>query len=513
MNSRYCNGIRSVIAAVFHQFTLYPLFMMSNIIPFMISYLYHIDKESSKDNTSSITQDDGYFIHPIMSLSMSICCFFGGVVEHYLGPKLVILFGGISIALGDFLFNFSKNLILDFFINIFFGVGFGIAMTAAVKNATKYFPKKRGFINALAGGLGGNLGSSFFNLVIKLFVAKGDFPRTDNNDMYVISTAENYKIFFYIHGFLVLGVAIVSSFLLVTFNDKNNKDLDSKQNLIDENDEPTVKGNEDKEEKDKKEDNEQKEEKEEKEKIKNSDYDNKEEKELKNKNYKKGFKQIFKNYQIYIILLIFLFTSFLQGFIFTVGFNYGTMTHNDNGENKISPDEMSIIFTLNSLISSAMGPVFGLIYDKIGFKYAIVIIDILSAINGITISFTVKAGVYFYAVSIILNGCLNSGAFSMIFPHVSKIFGFNYAGELYGFVVLSTGVSCMISSSIYYTLSHFSEKKSDYSYSIIFITGAICNIIAGILAFFVKFKTFEFSKINNNESGNDDTNDKNDKLI
>ena len=507
MNSRYCNGIRSVIAAVLHQFTLYPLFMMSNIIPFMISYLYHIDKESSKDNISSITQDDGYFIHPIMSLSMSICCFFGGVVEHYLGPKLVILFGGISIALGDFLFNFSKNLILDFFINIFFGIGFGIAMTAAVKNATKYFPKKRGFINALAGGLGGNLGSSFFNLVIKLFVAKGDFPRSDDNDMYVKSTAENYKIFFYIHGFLVIGVAIISSFLLVTFNDKDNntEDIDNEQNLIGENDEPK--------QKEEKEENGEKENIEEKEENKDIDYENKEEKKLKNKRYKRGFKQIFKNYQIYIILLIFLFTSFLQGFIFTVGFNYGTMAHNDNEENKISPDEISIIFTLNSLVSSLMGPFFGLIYDKIGFKYTIIIIDILSAINGISISFTVRAGVYFYAVSIILNGCLNSGAFSMIFPNVSKIYGFNYAGELYGFVVLSTGVSSMISSSIYYTLSHFSEKKSDKAYLIIFITGAVCNIVAGILSLFVKNKKFEFSDNDNDINKNEDTIDKNDKLF
>ena len=58
MNSKFCNGIRSVIAAVLHQFTLYPLFMMSNIIPFMISYLYHIDKESSEDNTSSELSSD-----------------------------------------------------------------------------------------------------------------------------------------------------------------------------------------------------------------------------------------------------------------------------------------------------------------------------------------------------------------------------------------------------------------------------------------------------------------------
>ena len=189
------------------------------------------------------------------------------------------------------------------------------------------------------------------------------------------------------------------------------------------------------------------------------------------------------------------------------------MLHNDNEENKISPDEISIIFTLNSLVSSLMGPFFGLIYDKIGFKYTIIIIDILSAINGISISFTVRAGVYFYAVSIILNGCLNSGAFSMIFPNVSKIFGFNYAGELYGFVVLSTGVSSMISSSIYYTLSQFSEKKSDKAYLIIFITGAVCNIVAGILSLFVKNKKFEFSENDNDINKNEDTIDKNDKLF
>ena len=167
MVSFFTNGILSLISAILHQFSLYPLFMMSNIVPFMISYLYHVQKESSPDKKSSLTQDDGYFIHPIMELSMSICCFFGGMVEHYLGPRLVILLGAISISLGDFLFIVSKNLFLDFFINIFFGIGFAIAMTAAVKNASKYFPNKRGLITALASGFGGNLGSSFFNLIMK----------------------------------------------------------------------------------------------------------------------------------------------------------------------------------------------------------------------------------------------------------------------------------------------------------------------------------------------------------
>ena len=189
-------GISSIFSAILQQFSLFPLFMMSNIIPFMISYLYHLEKESSPDHSSSIRQRDGYFIHPFMSLFMSIFCFFGGIIGHFLGSRLVILLGGILLALGDLLFIISENLILDFFINIFFGIGFAISMTASVKNACKYFPKKRGLINALAGGFGGNLGSSTFNLIIKLFVSKGDFPRANDNNMYIKSTAEIIKYFF-----------------------------------------------------------------------------------------------------------------------------------------------------------------------------------------------------------------------------------------------------------------------------------------------------------------------------
>ena len=119
-------GISSTLSAILQQFSLFPLFMMSNIIPFMISYLYHLEKDSSSDNTSSIRQRDGYFIHPFMSLFMSIFCFFGGIIGHFMGSRMVILLGGIFIALGDMLFVISQNLILDFFINIFFGIGFAI---------------------------------------------------------------------------------------------------------------------------------------------------------------------------------------------------------------------------------------------------------------------------------------------------------------------------------------------------------------------------------------------------
>ena len=548
MPSKLCNGIRSVIAAFLHQFSLYPLFMLSNIIPFMISYLYHLDKESSPNKTSNITQEDGYFIHPIMCLCMSLCAFFGGVVEHYVGPKYAIIIGGVSLALGDTLFIFSKSLIFDYCINIFFGIGFGISITAGTKNATKYFPKKRGLITSLVAVLGGNLGSSFFNLIIKLFVSKGDYPKSDDNNMYQKSTAENYKIFLCIHGGVALSFSIIVALLLVNFdvNEKNN--IEFEQDLLGENS-PLEKTEEEKQGINEKEENKNteknkniKENKEindnkinddeeinnneingdeeeinDKEEADKNDIDNnnnqienKNSNKLKNLEYKKGLKEIFKHFKIYLIFFIYLLTVFLQGFTYTVGFNFGTMPHNDDSSKKksrISPDNMSLIFMLSSLISGVMGPITGLIYDKIHFRAVMIIIDILSCANGVLINYTVKWGVYFYGISIILNGYLNSSAFSLLLPHVSKVFGFEYAGELYGFVSLSTGISNMTSSSIYYIVSHFSDKKNDKNYFYIFIAGASCCFIAAVLAFFDKEKKFKFNKdVNENENDEDKIN-------
>ena len=348
---------------------------------------------------------------------------------------------------------------------LLFGIGFAIAMTAAVKNASKYYPSKAGLINALAGGFGGNLGSSFFNLVIKFFVSKGDFPNNQDNNMYKKTTAENYKIFFYIHGGVVLGISIISALLLVPYeeNKKTSETIENKsENLVKEVD-----------------------------KVENN-----------NENYKSGLKIILTHSRIYLLLFIFLFTSFLQGFIFTVGFNYGTMAHGDDIQSEIGGDEMSIIFMLTSLISSFMGPLFGFIYDKIGFKITLILIDGISILNGLLISLTVRWGVAFYGISIILNGCLNGGAFSMIFPYVGKIYGFNYAGELYGFVVLSTGISSIASASIYYVMSQFSSDKSnnDGTYLIIFICGAVLNLMAIILTFFESNEPFDFNHNNQNDN-------------
>ena len=42
-----------------------------------------------------------------------------------------------------------------------------------------------------------------------------------------------------------------------------------------------------------------------------------------------------------------------------------------------------------------MGPLFGFIYDKIGFKITLILIDGISIVNGLLISLTVRWGYSF----------------------------------------------------------------------------------------------------------------------
>ena len=169
---------------------------------------------------------------------------------------------------------------------------------------------------------------------------------------------------------------------------------------------------------------------------------------------------------------------------------------NMDDSKKIGPDAMSIIFMLMSLVSCFFGPMFGAIYDKLSFKKTMILLNIISVINGSLIFVTVRLGVIFYGISIILNGCLNSGAFSMIFPYVSKIFGFQYAGELYGIVVLSVGISSILSSSIYYIISKVIKTENDISYFFIFCVGIIFNIVSIVMTYYEKDEQFSFYRVN-----------------
>ena len=424
-------GIFSVVGALFHQFTLFSLFAFSNLCP-----LLYQEKKPPNSKDSAVQ----FFLSPLETIYMCIFCFFGGAVDRNLGTHFTVILGCLSICLADFFLIISKNFALDFFFIIFYGIGFGISMTSAVGNACRYFPKNRGFINAICGGIGGNLGSALCNFMIGIY--------KNNYRQYLV-----FHIIYMIVG-TILAVGFITTFKESAMDHPLTNESDSKTERLTNSLEVEETIND------------------------NSDIPTatqiatigEQQAEL---------EVILKHWRIYYILLIFFCTCFVQGFIMTVGFNFGTKTV-EKVEIMKKPSKMSIIFIIMNVICCITAPIWGFIYDKLEFQKTLMLVNCLSMLNSILINVTSK-NIISYAFSIIFNGSLNTGSFTMIYPHVSKVFGFKYAGEMYGVVVLSTGISSLIASLL---LNVFGIRKNYNSCFNVFYIGSGLNLIGILLAFY-----------------------------
>ena len=437
-------GIFSVVGAAFHQFTLFSLFAFSNIC-----------KKLEKDDSKNINKLHGanetliFFLSPICSIYMCIFCFFGGAVVRRIGTHFTIIAGCISICLSSFLLRITTSIYMDFVVIIFYGIGFGISMTSAVSNACKYFPKNRGLITSICGGLGGNLGSALCNFINARW------------DAYEYLT---FHIIFMLVG-TILAVGFITNFQESAMDNPITNDSDNKT-------EPLTKSLEVDE--NKKNEN-------------NTPYNNEDDIPTADQIAIIGEQQaeleiILKHWRIYFILLIFFCTCFVQGFIMTVGFTYGSefiATNHVEGRKS-----MGLVFTIMSLTGCIAGPIWGFVHDKLEFQKTLMLVNILSMCNSALIGVT-KNSIISFGFSVIFNGSLNSGAFSMIFPHVSKVFGFKYAGEMYGIVVLSTGISSLIAS----ILLRVVFQKIEQCLNVFFI-GSFLNLIGFGLCFFENDEKF-----------------------
>ena len=348
---------------------------------------------------------------------MWLFCIFGGVVDRKIGTHFTLILGCLSICLSDFLLIISKNFTLDFFFIIFYGIGFGISMTSAVGNACRYFPKNRGLIIGICIGIGGNLGTALCNFMIGIYT---------NNKQYKNDRVRHYHYLVFHIIYMIIGTILAVGFI-TTFKETNmdhplTNESDSKTERLTNSLEVEEKNND------------------------NSDIpittqiDNIGEQQAE-------LKVILKHWRIYFISLIFFCTFFVQGVILNVGFVFGMK----EVENNVGLTKMSIIFTIMNVICCITAPIWGFIYDKLEFQKTLMLVNCLSMLNSFLIKFT-SYNLITYAFSIIFNGSLFTGSFIMIYPHVSKVFGFKYAGEMYGIVVLSTGISSLIASLLLHVL-------------------------------------------------------------
>ena len=343
---------------------------------------------------------------------------------------------------------------------------------SAVKNACKYFPESAGFISAICGGLGGNLGSALCNLLLKLIINPKNDPPDEKTGIYKEDIAKNIKRYLWTYMYMVLVGTFLSTLFMKKHKNEQKETIEKEKIYFHEDDEEEENNNTIISNKELKEDVEV---------IKNVQKDELKSNEFIKNNYCSELKKLLKTCRIYYILFLYFFATFSQSFLMTTSFVFGVV------EKKVcDSDFMSYTFFAMSLSGCIAGPIWGFLYDKIGFKICLSLINILTMSNILSLLFTVKIK-WLYAFNVVFNGNLNTGAFSFMFPRISKVFGFKFASEIYGIIVLSIGFSSLLGSITFY----FIQKSSfDYinPYYLVFFIGSFFNLISTLMCIFEKDK-------------------------
>ena len=143
MSEKKINRWAILIASCVINLCIGSVYAWSVFSPAMATYLGTISGAEVTPEQLSIVFTVANLLGPITMIS-------GGKINDTLGPRLVLILGGLLFGSGLLISGFSKSismLILGY--GICSGLGMGFAYGCTVSNAVKFFPDKSG----LAGGI------------------------------------------------------------------------------------------------------------------------------------------------------------------------------------------------------------------------------------------------------------------------------------------------------------------------------------------------------------------------
>lgn len=125
--------------------------------------------------------------------------------------------------------------------------------------------------------------------------------------------------------------------------------------------------------------------------------------------------------------------------------------------------------------------ILGVVYSHSQYKVLMYLLLIAQLISGIGFYFSAQLS-WFYIVPISIIGFTYGGISVISLLYISKIFGYNKSIEVYGFMGIGNGLSCIVSALILIMLSN---QIANYAirYLVINLIGDICTIIAGIIVY------------------------------
>ena len=432
-------GLSSLIACIINTFGYFSLWILGNSIVYLISLRRYYN--------STLTFSYGYFLIPIMDLTLCIAAPIGGILEDKIGGKKTIILSTLILCISFLIMYFSRSIIIDYILMSINGLGVAVGGNISKKNVCSFFMNKKALICGIIYLIPGFL-CALLNIINEKYILNplSESP-TIKGIYYDKKICLNFQKLIIFEIWLLI-ITCASTLLLYYQNDpKETIEFGFDEKVVDK-------------------------------------------KNQKNKIIKKNIskkneikKAIFNIRAIKLFIMIFLFYPSINCIYNTwrpIGIYY-----------KINTYYLQLTTALYSIMGCISSLIFGLIGDKMQFKTLFVLLSFCMTFVSFVFPLSFNNNIFFIfeilMVSLILRG------FNIIIdPHIIKIYGIKNYIEIAGIIRSSSGICEILSVIFAFFLENSFSGDKNYIYKLMYIVAGCLNLISLFLGFFENDEKFNY---------------------
>lgn len=152
--------------------------------------------------------------------------------------------------------------------------------------------------------------------------------------------------------------------------------------------------------------------------------------------------------------------------------------------NGYSTNHLKYLSSAFSGVNTSIRPIWGLLYDAVGFKVLLIPVNLLICTIGFGFYFTVNEKILF-TVCVVLVGLLMSVLHSILPAYISKQFGLKFSSEIFGIIFLGIGFGNVLGPSFYFLVSKSIKVSANFfPFKVAYFIGGGFSFMAMILSCF-----------------------------
>ena len=221
------------MSCIINTFGYFSIWILGNSIVYLISFRRYYNNK--------ISFSYGYFLIPIMDLTLCLSAPIGGIIEDKIGGKKTISLSILILCISFSFMYFSRNILIDYLLMCINGLGLAVGISITKKNVVSFFMNRKALINGIAYLIPGFLcaGLNIFNE--KYILNPQSKSPTIDNTYYDKKIFLNFqKLIIFEIGLLIVTLALTlllyyqnnpKETIMFGFNEKEIKiSIDKKEN-------------------------------------------------------------------------------------------------------------------------------------------------------------------------------------------------------------------------------------------------------------------------------------------